>query len=45
MEPTTNEPNEGRVQRPATSGDSPRTSCRYWKMKKNVPNRTRMPSV
>ena len=45
IEPTMNATNEGSVHSPARNGESPATSCRYWKMKRNAPKSTRMPSV
>ncbi len=33
LEPTMNAAVQGSVQRPASSGDSPSTSCRYWARK------------
>ena len=35
----------GSIHRPAASGDSPSTSCRYWAMKTYDPNTTRVVSV
>src|SRR6266568_2147787 len=41
MEPRMNPAEAGSIHRPAASGDSPNTSCRYWAMNSNAPNPTK----
>jgi hypothetical protein len=36
---------DGAVQSPALSGLIPSTSCKYWAMKRNVPNATKNPTM
>ncbi len=43
--PATNPSDDGSDQRPASSGDMPSTSCRYWAMKRNRPNAAKNPST
>jgi hypothetical protein len=45
IEPTMKVMPNGIVQRPASSGESPSTSCKYWPMKTKMPNATSVPSV
>ena len=45
IEPTMNPAAEGTVHSPASNGDSPSTSCRYWAMKTQAPNATKKASV
>src|SRR6188474_1131755 len=43
IEPATNDTNDGSDHKPAWSGESPRTSCRYWAMKTNDPKKAKVP--
>jgi hypothetical protein len=45
MEPAMNAPAAGTDQAPATSGQSPRTACRYWARNSREPKLMKKPTV
>ncbi len=44
VDPTTNAKAHGSIHMPASSGDRPRTSCRYCEINKNIPKAMKTPS-